>query len=36
MNMIAPRSVTTLFFRNRYLLVLSIVVILVGVLSAVF
>ena len=36
MNTTAPQSVTTLFFRNRYLLVLSIVVILVGGLSAVF
>jgi len=35
MNTIAPHSVATLFFRNRYLLVLSIVVILVGGLSAV-
>ena len=36
MNTTVPQSVTTLFFRNRYLLVLSIVVILVGGLSAVF
>ena len=36
MNTTAPQSVTTLFFRNRYLLVMSIVVILVGGLSAVF
>jgi multidrug efflux pump subunit AcrB len=35
MNMDIPQSVTTLFFRNRYLLVLSIIVILVGGLSAV-